>query len=129
MTERTYLILTGIALLLFLYLELDYMVYALIGMLILEGLTNWRLPLIINFIRRISKPEPTPDIDTKSNTKLNFDAERALRLVVACMLILTYITFPNQAWFLPWFIGVMLTFAGISRFCPMVLALKWVGFK
>ncbi|MCW8854019.1 MAG: DUF2892 domain-containing protein [Gammaproteobacteria bacterium] len=127
MTERTYLILTGLALLSFLYLELDYMIYAFIGMLTFEGLTNWRLPIIVNSIRRISNTKPSAN--TKTDTKLNFEAERALRLVVACMIILAFISFPDQAWFLPWFIGVMLTFAGISRFCPMVLALKWVGFK
>ena len=127
MTERAYLMITGLALLLFLYLELDYMIYALISMLLLEGVTNWRLPKIINLIRYGKNTELTGN--NQNNAKINFEAERALRLVVAVILVATYVFFPNQAWFLPWFIGVMLTFAGISRFCPMVLALKWIGLK
>ena len=127
MTERTYLMITGLALLLFLYLELDYMVYAFISMLVIEGVTNWRLPKIIDLMRYGKNTELTSN--NQSNSKINFEAERALRLVVAVILVATYIFFPNQAWFLPWFVGVMLTFAGISRFCPMVLALKWIGLK
>jgi len=127
MTERTYLMITGLALLLFLYLELDYMVYAFISMLVIEGVTNWRLPKIIDLMRYGKNSELTSN--NQSNSKINFEAERALRLVVAVILVATYIFFPNQAWFLPWFVGVMLTFAGISRFCPMVLALKWIGLK
>ena len=127
MTERTYLMITGLALLLFLYLELDYMVYAFISMLVIEGVTNWRLPKIIDLMRYGKNTELTSN--NQSNSKINFEAERVLRLVVAVILVATYIFFPNQAWFLPWFVGVMLTFAGISRFCPMVLALKWIGLK
>ena len=70
-----------------------------------------------------------PSGNNQNNVRINFEAERALRLVVAATLVITYILFPNQAWFLPWFVGVMLTFAGVSRFCPMVLALKWIGLK
>ena len=127
MTERIYLMTAGLSLLLFLYLELNYFVYAYIGILIFEGATNWRLPKIINLIRYGKNIEQTEN--RQVNYKINFEAERALRLVVAGILIATYIFFPNQAWFLPWFIGVMLTFAGVSRFCPMVMTLKWIGLR
>ena len=127
MTERTYLMIAGLSLLLFLYLDQNYLVYAFISILMIEGITNWRLPKIVNLIRYGKNVELTEN--RQVSHKFNFEAERALRLVVAGILIATYIFFPNQAWFLPWFIGVMLTFAGVSRFCPMVMALKWIGLK
>lgn len=127
MSERIYLIISGLALLIFLYLELTYMVYGYIGILVFEGITNWRLPIIISKIR-YGKEYTLPQYYNEK-FKIDFEAERALRLIIASLLSLTYTLLPDAAWFLPWFIGVMLTYAGISRFCPMVMTLRWIGLK
>ena len=127
MSERIYLIISGLSLLIFLYLDLDKMVYGFIGLLLFEGVTNLRIPRIINRLRYGSQYRDLTSINEQF--KFNFEAERGLRLFVAVILFVTYSIIPNQAWFLPWFIGVMLTFAGISKFCPMVMALKWIGLK
>lgn len=127
MSERLYLIISGIVLLGILYLEQDHLIYVYIGILLFEGITNWRLPIIISKLRYGIKYEPQKYYN--KNYKFNFEAERALRLFIAVALIITYLYIPNAAWFLPWFIGVMLTFAGISKFCPMVMALRWTGLK
>ncbi|MDH5471568.1 MAG: DUF2892 domain-containing protein [Gammaproteobacteria bacterium] len=127
MSERIYLIIAGLALLIILYLDMDNLIYGYIGILFFEGITNWRIPKVVSKIRYRNACLIPQYIN--QNYKINIEAEQALRLILASMLIISYIAIPNQAWFLPWFLGVMLTFAGISRFCPMVMTLKWIGLK
>ncbi|MDH5766830.1 MAG: DUF2892 domain-containing protein [Gammaproteobacteria bacterium] len=127
MSERIYLIISGLVLLIFLYLDMDNLVFGYIALLIFEGITNLRVPIIISKLRYGKNHKAESYINEKY--KINFEAERALRLVVAGILIITYAYMPNAAWFLPWFVGVMLTFAGFSKFCPMVMALRWIGLK
>lgn len=52
-----------------------------------------------------------------------------LRLLVAALLVLTFVLFPDQTWFFPWFIGFMLFMAGLTNICPMVMGLRWMGFR
>jgi hypothetical protein len=35
----------------------------------------------------------------------------------------------EQIWFFPWFIGFMLFMAGMTNICPMVMGLRWIGFR
>ncbi|MDH3513806.1 MAG: DUF2892 domain-containing protein, partial [Gammaproteobacteria bacterium] len=61
--------------------------------------------------------------------RVNFEAERALRLAVAGFLIVSYVFFNESLWFFPWFIGFALFGAGLSGICPMVMGFRWLGFR
>lgn len=127
MTERTFRIFLGAALLLMLYFEWPMAVYAYIGVLAFEGITNWRIPLLLN--RLSGDHKAVADCDAKTRAQIGFEAERALRLVIVAFLILSYVLFPGELWFFPWFIGFALIGAGLSGICPMVLSLRRAGFR
>jgi hypothetical protein len=59
----------------------------------------------------------------------NFDAERALRLVIAVFLTVSFFFFPKVLWFFPWFLGFALTMAGLTGICPMCIFFKKMGFR
>jgi hypothetical protein len=127
-TERGFRFILGATLLLLLFFRLDQWIYVYIGVLIFEGLTNWRVPIVVSKLRYGSAYQSTDSLDG-SLGRISFDAERALRLIVALMLIGTFVLFPEQTWFFPWFIGFMLFMAGMTNICPMVMGLRAVGFK
>ena len=128
MSERVFRIILGASLMLILFLRNENAVYAFIGLMIFEGITNWRIPILVSKLRFGSSFKPT-DVSTPNCRSIPFDAERALRLVVASLLIISYIIFPLQLWLFPWFIGFMLFMAGLSNICPMAMTLHWVGFR
>jgi hypothetical protein len=127
MTERTFRIFIGGALLLGLYFDLKPLVYTLIGIMAFQGITNWRLTRIVSRLRYGSAvalgPCCTPVPDAPP-ARVNFEAERALCLIVSTMLLLTYGLYFDQLWFIPWFIGFALFGAGLSGICPMILGLR-----
>lgn len=127
MTERTFRIVLGSVLLVMLYFEWPMVVYVYIGVLLFEGVTNWRIPLLLN--RLSGNPKAAKDGSVKTGARFKFEAERALRLVIVAFLILGYVLFPKELWFFPWFIGFALVGAGLSGICPMVLSLRWIGFR
>lgn len=128
MSERMYRFILGAALILLLYLQADALVYVYIGILLFEGLTNWRLPLLISRLR-FGADFRVADALHPDCARIPFDAERVLRLVVAVLLTLSFVLFPEQTWFFPWFIGFMLFMAGLTNICPMVMGLRWLGFR
>lgn len=128
MSERAFRFILGAALILLLYLQADQLVYAYIVVLLVEGITNWRVPIVVSKLR-YGDAYRSQDIVSPDCARIPFDAERALRLIVAAFLILTFVLFPTQTWFFPWFIGFMLFMAGLTNICPMVMALRWAGFK
>lgn len=115
-------------LLLMLSLGLDEGIYVFIGLLVFEGVTNLRIPLLVSKLRLGSEFKAS-EILGPGCSRIPFDAERALRLLVAVLLVATFVVYKEQTWFFPWFIGSMLLLAGITNICPMVMALRWVGFK
>lgn len=128
MTERTFRIILGTILLGALYFELPAVVYAYIAVLLFEGMTNWRIPILLSRFNGGMPPSEcvlSPGVDTR----FQFEAERALRLVVAAFLIVSYVFFSKELWFFPWFIGFALFGAGLSGICPMVMAFRWLGFR
>lgn len=131
MTERTFRIFFGAGLLLALYFDLRPLVLGLIALLALQGITNRRITHFISRLRYSdSMVAETPCIAAATITaRINFEAERALHLIVAGMLIFTYVIYNQQLWFFPWFIGFALLGAGLSGICPMILALKAFGLK
>lgn len=124
MTERTYRIILGVSLLAILYFDAKYAMLVYIAFLVFEGITNWRIPLLITRLKNGSAQK-----ESEVQSRIKFDAERMLRLLIAAFLIVSYHFYPNLLWFFPWFIGIMLLSAGITNICPMFLTLKWAGFR
>lgn len=150
MSNRTYRLVVGALLLVFLYFDVNAGIYALIVMFSIEGLTNILIPDVINRFRYkdglSGNDENLAPILNKS--RFSFSAERAWRLVVAIMLLAAVVLFNSDLseyyqvlpvefidqfsyinWFFPWFMGFAIFGAGISGVCPVLITVKWVGFK
>ena len=125
MTERYFRLILGATLIILLIIQNDSLLYAYIGLLLFEGITNWRVPIVVNRLFKI----PPPDEQPCGRTAFNFEAERLLRFVVAGFLIISYVLFPEILWFLPWFVAFMLFMAGMTNICPMTMFFSWLGFR
>ena len=131
MSERLYLFFVGAYVLVGLYFEIDIMIYLLSLWLVFEAITDLRLTTLSQKI--IHKTVPAGLTVFKSTQRFNFDASRAWRITVAIMLGGSFILLKENnfemVWFLPWFMGFAIMGAGASGVCPMLLILRWVGFK
>jgi hypothetical protein len=132
MSERFFRLIVGSLLLAFLYFDLDAGIPALIAVLTLEGITNYRIPVLVTRLRVAGQD----DFDDSSElapeahrARIPFDAERAWRLSVAIMLIVTVYVFSDALWFFPWFMGFAIFGAGLSGVCPVLISLKLLGFR
>ena len=132
MSDRIYRSMLGLALLLGLYFELAELIYFLIAMLFFEGLTNLRLPKIAcRFSRCVTRQKDFTEFQVDPiniNYRFSMEAEQAWRLVVGLLLAVTFY-FYDQLWFFPWFMGFAIFGAGLSGVCPVLLAIRWIGFK
>ncbi len=129
MTERAYRLVTGILMLSFLFFRMDHAVWALIILMSFEGLTNWRVPIIVS---RVIYPDNTVMFSEGENPHytINYDAERMLRWLLMFMILLGMLSITEGLfWYFPWFIGLMLLLAGVTGICPMVMALRKLGLK
>lgn len=125
MSERVFRLIQGACLLLLLFMQQERLIHAYMALLLFEGITNWRIPILVSKLRYGEfRESANPDCQ-----RIPFDAERALRLVVAGLLITSYILFPTQLWFFPWLVGFMLFMAGVTNICPMAMSLRWMGFR
>ena len=134
MTDRTYRTLVGLVLLMGLVLDNALMVYALVVMMFLEGITNLRVPKAVCKFRNCVAARNNeaaivyiPEM-TNPDFRFNAESERVWRLVVGSMLFITFY-FYDQLWFFPWFMGFAIFGAGLSGVCPVLLAIRWIGFK
>ncbi|RMG28840.1 MAG: DUF2892 domain-containing protein [Gammaproteobacteria bacterium] len=125
MSERAFRFILGASLILLLYTDWRPGYFAYLGLLAFEGVTNLRFPYLVTRLRRgtAARRGPLP-----RDCRLGFEAERMLRMIVLVLLALSWLLFPETLWFLPWFIGFMLFMAGLTNICPMVMALRWIGF-
>ena len=128
MTERTFRMILGGLLLLFLYFEWHVAVYVYIGVLLFEGVTNQRIPTLLSRFRPEQASQAVA-IAGNEPYRFGFEAERALRLIIAALLFISFVLFHDTLWFLPWFIGFALTMAGITGICPMAIFMRKVGFR
>jgi hypothetical protein len=128
MTERVFRFIVGAWLLVALYFNLPGAIYALIGVLIVEGLTNQRVPAIVARLRGVSMANERCGAHAMAG-RFAFEAERALRLLFASLLIVSYVVLHDTLWFFPWVIGFGLVGAGLSGVCPMVLSLRAIGLR
>lgn len=132
MTERLFRLFIGVCILTALYFDLPRLMTGLIAVLLFEGFTNWRVPVIASRLRCGSNAQPSPEEmlwPTRALCKIGFDAVRAWRLMVASMLILTYLLYYDKLWFMPWFMGFAILGSGLSGVCPMLISLKLIGFR
>jgi len=143
MSERVFRLITGMVLWAILLFSTIYqnnlLMIAFCALLIFEGVTNWRVPTIISKIRFGSgnvhnhvEPELNSGLNIEQRTHRHFgniEAERMMRFMVVLFLFISFFTFPEILWFFPWYIAGMMIVAGISNICPMVMFLRWMGFK
>ena len=129
MSERNFRIIIGLWLVIGLYLNAIGMIYFLAGLLMVEGITNFRVPHLVCKVRYGLKH---PGLEKKSSSakyKTSFEAERALRFLIAISVLFPLFYGSEFIWWLPWFVGFALIGAGLSGMCPMVLALRYVGLR
>ena len=129
MTERTFRIILGAILLAALYFDWRLVIYGYIVVLTFEGITNWRIPILVSRLQGNAAAGSTCALSPGDQARINFEAERVLRLVVAAFLVASYVLFNKELWFFPWFIGFALFGAGLSGICPMVMGFRWAGFR
>lgn len=129
MTDRAYRTIFGAILLTALYFNMAVLVYALVVMALLEGITNLRVPLLANkLLTPAGAPVETDDHGAGSSWK-QLEAERIWRLAVGVMVGILYPFYFGDLWFLLWFMGFAILGAGISGVCPVLLAIRGLGFK
>lgn len=129
MSERVFRLVMGLWLLAALYAGVPAAVYALIAMLLIEGVTNLRVPMLVSRARGLPGVEDGQHTVAACGVRTAFEAERALRFIVAALLILTYVFNAGALWFFPWFIGFAMLGAGLSGVCPMVMTLRAMGLR
>lgn len=127
MSERTFRLIQGLYLFATLLLDNAMMMYAIIAMYLFEGLTNWRIPVLISKAR--FGAEQVTDPFRQQNSRIPCDSERIQRMLAAVFLYVTYFVFPDAAWFGPWFLAAIFTMAGLTNICPSVMFFRWVGFR
>lgn len=129
MSERIFRIVLGATLLILLTLNTTMGIYVFMGILLFEGLTNWRIPILVSKARFGNAHLDHVNACGGDKFVIPFEAERMLRIVVLALLVFTYIYNNELFWWFPWFIGIMLCSAGLTGICPMVMMLRFIGFK
>ena len=131
MSERLFLFIVGGYILTALYLDLDIMIYALCIWLLIEAVTDLRITTLSQ--KAIRKTVPAGLTIFQTQQRFDFDSFRAWRLVVAVMLGSSFILVRDYdievLWFFPWFMGFAILGAGVSGVCPVLLFIRWLGFR
>ena len=131
MTERIYLLLVGVYILAALYLENNYLIYGLAVFLVFEGVTGIRLTRLIQKARHVSLSYGLVDFNSKA--RFAIDGLSAWRVFVAITLVSVYVLSHEYGidvlWFFPWFMGFAILGSGASGICPVLLGMRWAGFK
>ena len=127
MSDRAYRLSVGVLLLIGLYFELPVLIYSIIGIALFEAVTNLRIPIIVEKITGHKVINESDGFNFKQ--RFNFDAERVWRLILAAVLIVVYVLFYDQLWYVAWFLGFAILGAGLSGVCPMFITIKWAGFR
>lgn len=128
MTERANRLIFGFSMLLCLFMGWNYAIFFMLGLLFAEGLTNWRIPIMVSRVRFTSKSFQVTDSENLA-CRVNYEAERMLRWVMGTAIGIGFIIFPKELWFLPWFASLNLLLAGITGICPMVMLLRRMGLR
>ena len=127
MTERVFRIIIGLWLIVGLYFNSVEVIYALVAVLVLEGITSCNVPLLVCKIRFGAKH---PGCEKKlSTSKFSFEAERGLRFIVVLFILVPFIPGLEFLWWFPWIVAFGLIGAGLSGICPLVLSLRYIGLR
>ena len=130
MSNRVYRLFVGLILLTGLYFDLPILIYGLIAVLLFEGITNLRIPLLVSKIRYNNPGDMTEGtLGLQFKQRFNFDAERSWRLLLGSVLIVVYVIYFDHVWYLAWFMAFAILGAGLSGVCPLFISLKWLGFR
>lgn len=129
MSERAFRLVMGILLLILIYIDYMPFFYLYILVLLFEGITNWRVPILVNRARYgrdypANQPEPVTN-----GARYDFEAERAMRLLFAVVMVISIFVLPRDLWFINWIIGAFLTLAGLVNFCPVVVSFRHLGLR
>jgi len=131
MSERIFILVLGLSILLALYLEQDMLMYALPMYLMFEGITNIRLTRLLQSARHVTLDDGL--YMYRGTSRFELEATRIWRIIVAIVLATSFILIHEYnydvLWFFPWFLGFALTGAGVSGVCPVLLAIRFLGFK
>lgn len=131
MSERLFLFIVGAYILIALYLGVDVMIYMLSLWLLFEAITDIRVTTLSQ--KLMKKTVPAGLIVFQTNQRFNFDALRAWRITVAVLLggslLMLKVQNVEFVWFFPWFMGFAIMGAGASSVCPVLLFIRWLGFK
>jgi len=131
MSERLFLFVVGACILSALYFELDILIYGLCLWLLFEGISNIRLTVLLQKLRNKTISSGLTIFQTKQ--RFNFNAYRAWRIMVTTFLggsfVMINIYHFEILWFAPWFMGFAIMGAGVSGVCPMILLIRWLGFR
>jgi hypothetical protein len=130
-SERFYIFIVGLILVFSLYLEQHLIVYAVSAWLLLESITNIRVPKLLQKARNI---ELTPDMKTPDKPhRFEFSAIRAWHFMFAMVVLTTSVLVYQYAidmlWPLPWILALTALAAGITTICPLYSLLVCAGFK
>ena len=131
MSERIFLFLVGVYILIALYLGVDLMIYMLSLWLLFEAITDIRLTTLSQ--KLMKQTVPAGLIVFKTHQRFNFDAVRAWRITAAVLLSGSLLLLKEYnvdfVWFFPWFMGFAIMGAGASSVCPVLLFIRWIGFR
>jgi hypothetical protein len=131
MSDRIYLFLVGLSILTALYIESNVMVYALVIIILLEGVSGFTIPRLSQKIRNVQIESGL--LQYGKAPRFNFDAFRMLRITLSVVVFVSYVAVHeygiDMLWFFPWFLGFAVLGAGISGVCPVYLAIRWLGFR
>jgi hypothetical protein len=130
-SERFYIFIVGLLLVASLYFEQHQMVYVISAWLMLESLTNIRVPKLLQKARKV---ELTPDMRTPDKPhRYEYSAIRAWHFMFALIVLTTSILVNQYAidmlWPLPWMLALTALAAGITTICPLYSLLVYAGFK
>ena len=129
MSERHFRFIVSLVLLVALYFELRMVVVGLIVLYAVEGLTNWRVPIVVSRWRGQASNTACDPGAVAVGSILTLEAEQVLRVAIALILFASVVLFPVATWFVPWLVGFALLGAAITGVCPCILGLKLCGFK
>lgn len=127
MTERTYRFVLGAALTLLLYFHIESLQYVYVGVLLWEALTGFRVPLMVSRWRY--GPDYNDALRNSSAYRFKFEAERGMRLVFTLVIVAAFFVIPPDYWFISWLVAIALFLSGLVNYCPMVMMLRWIGFR
>lgn len=129
MSERNFRFIVSLVLLAALYFDLRAIVLGMAVLYAFEGLTNWRVPILVSRWRGQAMDTTCDPGAVAVGRGLSLEAEQVLRIVIAIVLFVSAAIYAEAAWFVPWLIGFALLGAAITGVCPCILGLKLCGFK